>query len=243
MLVDARGLSRVYPMGSNDCVALQQVDLQIEAGEFVAIMGPSGSGKSTLMHLLGCLDRPTTGRYLLDGVEVQDLDDLERSQLRNRKIGFVFQSFHLLTDLDVLENVELPLVYAGVPAGERRARALALLGTVGLEHRTGHRPNEMSGGELQRVAIARALANEPPLLLADEPTGNLDSANGESILRLFSELHKRGTTVVLVTHDAQVAQWTQRVVRVHDGRIASDGAAPRRRSRERPSTLPWHEEA
>ncbi len=243
MLVDARGLSRVYPMGSNHCVALQQVDLQIQAGEFVAIMGPSGSGKSTLMHLLGCLDRPTTGRYLLDGVEVQDLDDLERSRLRNRKIGFVFQSFHLIPELDVLENVELPLVYAGVPAGERRARALALLGTVGLEHRTGHRPNEMSGGELQRVAIARALANEPPLLLADEPTGNLDSANGKSILRLFSELHQRGTTVVLVTHDAQVAEWTQRVVRVHDGRIASDGAAPRRRSRERPSTLPWHEEA
>lgn len=242
MLVDARRLHRAYPMGDTPCVALRDVSLQIPAGEFVAIMGPSGSGKSTLMHLLGCLDRPTSGRYLLDGVEVQELDDRQRSRLRNTKVGFVFQSFNLIPELDVQENVELPLVYAGVPAAERQARSTHLLAAVGLGHRIGHRPNELSGGELQRVAVARAMVHAPPLLLADEPTGNLDSETGKSILRLFEELHERGTTIVVVTHDPEVAQWSQRVVLVRDGCIAADAPPQRLRSRGRARHLRWREE-
>jgi putative ABC transport system ATP-binding protein len=241
LLVDALGLRRVYPMGASECVALHGVDLQIAPGEFVAIMGPSGSGKSTLMHLLGCLDRPTSGRYRLDGVEVHELDDRSRSRLRNRKVGFVFQSFNLIPELDVQENVELPLVYAGVPAAARAERAAALLDAVGLALRCRHRPHELSGGELQRAAIARALVHEPPLLLADEPTGNLDTETGAGILRLFASLHERGTTIVLVTHDPEVARGAQRVVLVRDGRIAAD--APNGDGRQPPTPATWHEEA
>ncbi len=222
MLVDLQGVSRVYPMGGTECVALRAVDIEIQGGEFVSIMGPSGSGKSTLMHLIGCLDRPTSGSYRLDGVEVQSLDDRARSRLRNRKVGFVFQSFNLIPEYDVLENVELPLVYGGVARQERRARAEALLEAVGLTARRQHRPNELSGGERQRVAVARALVHEPPLLLADEPTGNLDSRTGQEIMKLFYDLFARGTTVVIVTHDANVARWSQRTIEVRDGRIAGD---------------------
>jgi putative ABC transport system ATP-binding protein len=210
-------------------------------------MGPSGSGKSTLMHILGCLDRPTQGRYLLDGVEVQSLDDRERSQLRNRKVGFVFQSFNLIPELNVLENTELPLVYAGIERDERQARAEEVLEAVGLSARLRHLPNELSGGERQRVAVARALVNNPPLLLADEPTGNLDSVTGKGILKLFGELHKRNTTAVLVTHDAEVARWSERVVSMRDGRIETDAPSNGRRrgSRRRPksTTSEWREEA
>ena len=230
MVIDAQGLRRVYPMGQTECVALQTVDLQIAAGELVAIMGPSGSGKSTLMHILGCLDRPTTGRYLLDGVEVQTLDDRERSRLRNHKVGFVFQNFNLIPELNVVENTELPLVYAGVERDERRARAVDVLEAVGLGERLHHVPNELSGGERQRVAVARALVNHPPLLLADEPTGNLDSTTGRAILELFANLHKRNTTAVIVTHDPEVARWSQRVVHMRDGRIESDAPSRRRRA-------------
>ncbi len=222
VLVDLQGVSRVYPMGATECVALHGVDIGIESGEFVSIMGPSGSGKSTLMHLIGCLDRPTAGSYRLDGIEVRSLDDRARSRLRNRKVGFVFQSFNLIPEYDVLENVELPLVYGGVVRQERRARAEALLEAVGLTARRQHRPNELSGGERQRVAVARALVHEPQLLLADEPTGNLDSRTGQEIMKLFHELHARGTTVIIVTHDANVARWSQRTIEVRDGRIAGD---------------------
>jgi putative ABC transport system ATP-binding protein len=213
-------------MGATECVALHAVDIGIQSGEFVSIMGPSGSGKSTLMHLIGCLDRPTAGSYRLDGIEVRSLDDRARSQLRNRKVGFVFQSFNLIPEYDVLENVELPLVYGGVARQERRARAEALLEAVGLSARRQHRPNELSGGERQRVAVARALVHEPPLLLADEPTGNLDSRTGQEIMKLFHDLHARGTTVIIVTHDANVALWSQRTIEVRDGRIAGDSGTP-----------------
>jgi len=226
VLVDLQGVSRVYPMGATECVALHAVDIGIQSGEFVSIMGPSGSGKSTLMHLIGCLDRPTAGSYRLDGIEVRSLDDRARSQLRNRKVGFVFQSFNLIPEYDVLENVELPLVYGGVARQERRARAEALLEAVGLSARRQHRPNELSGGERQRVAVARALVHEPPLLLADEPTGNLDSRTGHEIMKLFHDLHARGTTVIIVTHDANVALWSKRTIEVRDGRIADDSGTP-----------------
>jgi putative ABC transport system ATP-binding protein len=226
VLIEVENLRRVYRMGANEVVALNGLDLSIEAGEFVTIMGPSGSGKSTFMHLLGCLDRATSGRYVLDGVKVHDLEDRELSGLRNRKVGFVFQSFNLIAQLNVLENVELPLIYARLPRNERRERAQQLLERVGLADRETHRPNELSGGEQQRVAISRALVNEPRLVLADEPTGNLDSSTGLDILRLFSELHEHGTTVVLVTHDPEVAHWSTRVVTMRDGEIESDAAAP-----------------
>jgi len=225
VLIEVQGLGRVYRMGEVELAALGGVDLRVRGGEFVAIMGPSGSGKSTLMHIFGCLDRPTSGRYVLDGVEVHGLADLELSRLRNRKVGFVFQNFNLIPQLNVLENVELPLVYAGVPRGERHGRASRLLSRVGLGEREMHRPNELSGGECQRVAIARALVNEPKLVLADEPTGNLDSRTGEGILALFAELHAQGTTVILVTHDPGVAGRSERIVRLRDGRVESDSAA------------------
>lgn len=226
MLIEVENLRRVYRMGANELVALNGLDLGIEPGEFVTIMGPSGSGKSTFMHLLGCLDRPTSGRYVLDGVPVHDLEDRQLSSLRNKKVGFVFQSFNLISQLNVIENVELPLIYARVPRSERRARAQELLARVGLADRETHRPNELSGGEQQRVAISRALVNRPRLVLADEPTGNLDSSTGLDILRLFSELHAQGTTVVLVTHDPEVAHWSTRVVTMRDGEIESDAAPP-----------------
>jgi putative ABC transport system ATP-binding protein len=230
MLIDIQQVHRVYKMGENVVQALQGVDLQIDHGEFATIMGPSGSGKSTLMHLLGCLDRPSQGRYILDGNAVESMPDLELSRLRNRKVGFVFQSFNLIPQLTVIENVELPLLYSTVPREERRGRAAELLEAVGLSRREEHRPTELSGGECQRVAIARALVNRPPLILADEPTGNLDSRTGIEIMRMFENLNQGGTTLVLVTHDPEVAKWSQRIVSMRDGKIENDTGPARQAS-------------
>lgn len=218
---------RQYVVGSNVVRALEEVDLVINEGEFVAIMGPSGSGKSTLMHILGCLDRPTSGHYILDGVEVGRLNDSQLAVIRNQKVGFVFQQFNLLPRETVLANVELPMMYAGIPRRERAQRARQLLEEMGLANRLVHRPAELSGGQRQRVAIARALANAPALILADEPTGNLDTNTGAEILRIFEDLNRRGRTIVLVTHDPNVASHASRIIRLVDGRIVADegGAA------------------
>jgi putative ABC transport system ATP-binding protein len=224
MLIHAEGLTKTYTMGSTEVRALAAVDLQIDSGEYVAVVGRSGSGKSTLMHLLGCLDRPTAGRYRLDGQATEALDDVGLSKIRNQSIGFVFQSFNLIAQHDVLENVELPLIYAGIPAEERRERCLQVLEQVGLGNKTKHRPTELSGGEAQRVAIARAVAVRPPLLLADEPTGNLDSRTGDEIMNLFERLHEEGTTVILVTHTPEVAARVERLIEMKDGRILSDSS-------------------
>jgi putative ABC transport system ATP-binding protein len=221
-LAALRGVARVYPRGASAVVALDGVSLEVGAGEKLAIMGPSGSGKSTLLSILGCLDRPTRGEYLFEGRAVEGLSDDELSRLRNRAIGFVFQSFHLIPQLTVAENVETPLLYEGAPPAQWRARAEAALAAVGLSHRADHRPAELSGGEAQRAAIARALVTSPRLLLADEPTGNLDSATGEEIARLLDELHAGGCTVVLVTHNESLARRAERVVRLRDGRIEAE---------------------
>ncbi|MCA9668008.1 MAG: ABC transporter ATP-binding protein [Myxococcales bacterium] len=219
-MIELTGISKTYHMGEVSVPVLHGVDLTIDAGEHVAIVGRSGSGKSTLMNILGCLDQPSTGSYQLDGREVDTLDDDELSDLRGRMVGFVFQSFHLLRNLTVLQNVALPMEYQGVATPERHARAKELLERVGLGHRFDHRPNQLSGGERQRVAIARALSNQPSLLLADEPTGNLDSKAREATLGLFDELHKQtGVTLVVVTHDDSIAERTPRVIRIADGRI------------------------
>ena len=225
-VIHAQGLGKVYSPGTQaEVVALDGVDLDIRAGEFVAIMGPSGSGKSTLMNLIGCLDTPSSGRYLCDGEDVATLDAEARARLRRDKIGFVFQGFHLLPRMSALENVALPMRYVGVSPDERLSRAQAALESVGLGERAGHRPNELSGGQQQRVAIARALINAPPILLADEPTGALDSRTGEEILALFKQLQQRGHTVVLITHDADVAAHCDRVFVMRDGRMHEEGAA------------------
>ncbi|MDI3270004.1 MAG: ABC transporter ATP-binding protein [Bacillota bacterium] len=216
-IVRMEEITRIYQMGPTQVEALKGIDLSIDEGEYVAIMGPSGSGKSTLLSLVGCLDRPTSGRYFLAGQEVSTLSDDDLARIRNRRLGFVFQSFHLLPRMSALRNVEQPLIYARVPPAERKRRATEALERVNLSHRLHHAPNELSGGERQRVAIARALVNEPALLLADEPTGNLDTATGEEILRLFDQLHQRGTTILLITHDPDVAQKAQRVLRIRDG--------------------------
>jgi putative ABC transport system ATP-binding protein len=221
-VIAAEGLERRYRMGAETVHALRGVDLRIERGEYVAIMGASGSGKSTLMNILGCLDTPDAGHYALDGQAVERLSDTQLARLRNREIGFVFQTFNLLPRATALGNVEAPLVYAGVPRRERRERARRALERVGLGERLHHRPSEMSGGQRQRVAIARALVNEPAILLADEPTGNLDSATGAAILALFDELHAAGHTVILVTHEADVAAHAERIISIMDGRIQSD---------------------
>jgi putative ABC transport system ATP-binding protein len=219
-LIVAEGLEKTYRLGQVDVLALRGVDAQIVAGEYVAITGPSGSGKSTLMHILGCLDSPTSGSYRLDGEDVGALSGKRLAQVRNRKVGFVFQTFNLMPRLTVEENVALPLKYrGGVTRGERRARALKLLERLGLSHRVGHRPDELSGGERQRVAIARALVGEPAILMADEPTGNLDSQAGSEVLKTFAELHGAGHTIVLVTHDLGVAARAQRVIQMSDGRV------------------------
>ena len=218
-LIEMHGLTRVYDLGPQKIFALSGVDLIIEQGEYVAIMGPSGSGKSTLMNIIGCLDTPSAGRYLLDGVSVETLNDDELAAIRNKKIGFVFQTFNLLARTTALHNVELPLVYAKVPRHERREVAEQALAAVGLADRMTHQPNELSGGQRQRVAIARALVNRPSLLLADEPTGNLDSTTGREILDLFHELHSRGNSIIMVTHEEDVAREAKRIVHIRDGKV------------------------
>ena len=221
-VVDLREARKLYPRGSKGVAALDGVSLTVAEGEKLAIMGPSGSGKSTLLSILGCLDRPTSGQYLLDGEPVSSLDDDRLSLLRNRHIGFVFQSFHLLPQLTVAENVETPLLYGHVPPHEWRPRALASLARVGLAERAEHRPSELSGGEAQRAAIARALVTEPRLLLADEPTGNLDSVTGEEIARLLDALHAEGRTIILVTHNEALARRAERMIRLRDGRVEAE---------------------
>jgi putative ABC transport system ATP-binding protein len=220
-----RAVAKTYARGSREVVALHDLTLSVDEGEAVAIMGPSGSGKSTLLSLLGCLDRPTRGEYRLGGQLVSTLDDDALSRIRNRQIGFVFQAFHLIPQLTVAENVETPLFYAGVAEGPSRKRALAALDRVGLSHRADHRPAELSGGEAQRAAVARALVTEPRLLLADEPTGNLDSVTGEEVAALLQSVHREGRTVVLVTHNESLARRAGRVVRLRDGRIEAEGAS------------------
>jgi len=222
IVILTHNLKREYQMGAEVVHALRGVDIQIKKNEFVAVMGPSGSGKSTLMNLIGCLDTPTGGEYWLNSQKVSDLSDDELARIRNKEIGFVFQTFNLLPRADALHNVELPLIYAGISARDRRDRAARSLTQVGLGDRMDHRPNELSGGQRQRVAIARALVNEPSILLADEPTGNLDSATGAEIMGLFQELHDSGQTIVLVTHEHDIAAHARRQIHLLDGKIARD---------------------
>ncbi len=221
-LVDVQDICKVYNPGENEVRALDHVSVQIHEKEFVAIIGQSGSGKSTLMNMLGCLDVPTSGTYMLHGKDVSHLSDDELSDIRNQEIGFIFQGFNLIQNLTALENVELPLIYRGVPKKERITLAENALKKVGLEHRMDHKPAEMSGGQQQRVAIARAIAQAPPIILADEPTGNLDSASSKEIMQILKELHEEGRTVILITHDNDIAAQAKRVIKIMDGKIASD---------------------
>lgn len=221
-IIRLEDICRIYRVGSQEVRALDGVSLSVSRNEYVAIMGPSGSGKSTLMNILGCLDSPDSGRYILNGTDVSEMDDGEMADVRNREIGFVFQSFNLLPRYNALENVALPMVYAGVPAGERRVKAAQALRSVGLEDRMDHRPNELSGGQRQRVALARALINSPSIILADEPTGNLDTHTSVEIMRLFDEIYRGGNTVIVVTHEEDIAAYAHRVIRLRDGRVESD---------------------
>jgi putative ABC transport system ATP-binding protein len=221
-LIETQDLWKTYIMGSEEIHALQGVSIEIDRGEYVAIMGPSGSGKSTLMNLIGCLDTPSKGSYLLNGKQVSQMNDNELARIRNEEIGFVFQTFNLLPRASALQNVELPLIYAGVPSKDRHARAKTALDKVELTTRMTHRPNELSGGQRQRVAIARALVNNPSILLADEPTGNLDSKTGAEIMALFARLHQAGNTIVLVTHEADIAAFAHRTIHLRDGLVEKD---------------------
>jgi putative ABC transport system ATP-binding protein len=216
-MLELENISKVYKAGQTEVPALRGISCRIESGEMVSIVGPSGSGKSTLMNIIGCLDKPTSGRYRLDGTEVSELNDNQLAEIRNKKIGFVFQSFNLLSRTTALANVELPLIYGG--ASNRRQRALQVLESVGLAHRVTHRPSELAGGEQQRVAIARALVNNPALILADEPTGNLDTRTSQEIMAIFKQLNEQGMTIVLVTHEPDIAAYTQRTIKLRDGRI------------------------
>ncbi len=226
-IIELQNVHKVYDMGAEKVHALNGVDLTIGKAEYVAIMGPSGSGKSTMMNLLGCLDTPSTGSYILNGTAVEKLNDQELAAIRNKEIGFVFQTFNLLARTDALQNVELPLIYAGVSRKERRERAQRALARVGLTDRAHHLPNELSGGQRQRVAIARALVNDPSILLADEPTGNLDTATSTDIMNLFDELHRQGNTVILVTHEPDIAAHADRKIVLRDGKVRRTSASPR----------------
>ena len=216
-MLELENITKVYKAGQTEVPALQGISCRIESGEMVSIIGPSGSGKSTLMNIIGCLDKPTSGKYRLEGIEVDRLNDNQLAEIRNKKIGFVFQSFNLLSRTTALANVELPLIYSG--ASNRRQRALQVLESVGLAHRVTHRPSELAGGEQQRVAIARALVNNPSLILADEPTGNLDTQTSKEIMLIFKQLNEQGMTIVLVTHEPDIAAYTQRTIKLRDGRI------------------------
>ncbi len=221
-IITLEHIAKIYEVGAEKVHALRDVSLKIDKGEYVAIMGPSGSGKSTLMNILGCLDTPTKGLYSFKGVNVSEMDDNELAEIRNREIGFVFQTFNLLPRSDALHNVELPLIYAGVPSDVRKKRAEEALLQVGLGDRVHHKPNELSGGQRQRVAIARALVTEPSIILADEPTGNLDTKTGEEIMLLFNEIYEQGNTIILVTHEEYIAEHAERIIRLRDGQIESD---------------------
>ncbi len=221
-IIRLEDIRRIYRVGNQEVRALDGVSLSVYQNEYVAIMGPSGSGKSTLMNILGCLDSPSSGHYILNGVDVSEMEDGELADVRNREIGFVFQSFNLLPRYNALENVALPMVYAGVPARERMERAAAALESVALSERMDHKPNELSGGQKQRVALARALINNPSIILADEPTGNLDTHTSIEIMRLFDEIHNRGNTVIVVTHEEDIAAYAHRIIRLRDGKVESD---------------------
>lgn len=221
-LIHIENMKKIYNPGENEVRALDGIDLDIEKGDLVAIVGHSGSGKSTLMNMLGCLDTPTSGKYVLDGQDVASMTDNQLADVRNKEIGFIFQGFNLISNLDAVENVELPLVYRGVSKNERKQLAMESLKSVGLEDRMKHKPNEMSGGQQQRVAVARAVAAKPPIILADEPTGNLDTKSTQEIMEILKELHRSGRTVIIITHDEEIASQAHRVIRILDGRIEED---------------------